>query len=395
MGHYMSSSAIFAAALAAAGCGQLPTDARPSPGSTPDPHSVADISESVFGCRTSNVQLAGPQRYHYSWLRVRLPNSVIARDGQLIQYKLIVANEGEAAVGIANCTIPNTPEAMRYVTERLLPLRQGSSRTIGRSREISAWGSIASSQGNTNSTEVGPGLRLSIAAAPSGVGASADGWPLGQVTIWASPDPYGVYTGGWQCNGNPNCADASHGDSGGGDAQDPGNDPCKTGNPVMDSPGVQQGMAGMWAASDPEKPKQSDRKERGGWIIKDPDTNELSIQELGSDWVSAPCSITPPPGFTTNNIPDHAIGWIHTHPFENGEIATTCPSTTWKGITAYSKYIGGPSDDDVHAADTYEIARPTFQSYVIDKNQITRFKGTIAPNPGADVLLANYGRCGY
>jgi hypothetical protein len=206
--------------------------------------------------------------------------------------------------------------------------------------------------------------------------------------------PPGEYDGLQTCPGD------SSGKPGGGTAEPPAADTCKTGDPVLDDPVVRQGLKDLWSRSNADS-AQAKRVEQSGWIVQRTDGSfamvALAIRS------QSPCGVNgnfaPPPG---------AVAWVHTHPFTTGEVQTICgalkepdPSTGgWRdargpnGQLLYPTYANAPSSPD-HAV-LLAINRPRERNgldlitgIIIDADRTTAFTehasdGTI-PFP----------RCGY
>ncbi len=159
-------------------------------------------------------------------------------------------------------------------------------------------------------------------------------------------------------------------------------DPCMTGDPILDNPAVQQAMQELWRDSNTSEYILY-RYETAGWVVQNPD-GSLYFQRVEDDWISDQCGINPPStGYT---IPRNAIAFIHTHPYWEGEnVHIAC------GEGFSDSYVSGFSSHDLSAITSWGqlLGLPTFQGYVIDGNNITR----------TDILgqgpTGQFPRCGY
>ena len=124
----------------------------------------------------------------------------------------------------------------------------------------------------------------------------------------SDPDPceYDGGATGQLCVGGP---------GGGTVPTDPEPDPCDTGYAVIDAPGFATGAGAAWEASNAQDPNPYARSERGGWIVRDPATEAISIVPFAGA-VYTPCGIDVPSGTVP---PNGAIGIFHTHPYAVGD----------------------------------------------------------------------------
>lgn len=160
-------------------------------------------------------------------------------------------------------------------------------------------------------------------------------------------------------------------------------EPCDTGDEILDNEGIQDKMENLWTNSQADGPMNS-RLENGGWIIND-GQGGISFQEIGPDWSKTPCGLDPPQNILAN-IPENAIGFIHTHPFYKGEDRrNVC------GDGVRKKYKSGYSIDDLDFVATVasRLGDFGFAGYVMDGNRITRF------NSLGSFQLKQYKRCSY
>jgi hypothetical protein len=171
--------------------------------------------------------------------------------------------------------------------------------------------------------------------------------------------------------------DGGGGDHGGGGGSvEPPEEPCATGDPVVDSETVQDGFTELWQQSNysPTTP-QNERREVAGWIVQT--ANGFAVQPM-TGAVLMPCGVdadgNPPPG---------TVGWVHTHPWSVGERQTSCPPLTIGGREVHFTYTGASSDYDDAISAQFGIP-----GYILDADGITKFDGTGA-------TLARHDRCGY
>lgn len=125
--------------------------------------------------------------------------------------------------------------------------------------------------------------------------------------------------------------------------------PCSTGDPIIDSPEVNAIFRDLWTRSNygPNVPHDQ-RLEQAAWIVQQ--DGRYSAVAMAS--TSTPCSVTPaePP-------PTGAVGYIHTHPYDWGNVPL---------CDIY--YAGTASSGDVDTMRNYGFA----QSYLIDPIGIGR-----------------------
>ena len=89
-----------------------------------------------------------------------------------------------------------------------------------------------------------------------------------------------------------------------------------------------------------------------------------------------------------------AIGWVHTHPYKNGDRLTVCPGTLVRFAegtisTVYDRYRNEPSDYDGITS-----SRWYFGGYMIDKDKITEYIGDRYA-PYKVTITSQVNRCGY
>lgn len=226
----------------------------------------------------------------------------------------------------------------------------------------------------------------------------------------------------WQCNGGgssdpswnwPDDGSGSGGSGSGG--SEPGKDgtneeclppyvdiggecvqPCQTGEPALDDPDVSEKINDLWEGSN-FSGNQFDRKEQGGWIIKNPTTNDYSFQEFPSSWVRLACKIEPSQEFT---LPSNVIGVIHTHPFSTGEKMWSCLGLSESFINqfkssleqAVEKYENTPSPDDImFLNDINQQTGLDIDGYIIDESGVIKYdKSTDVENVNS---MSKFDRC--
>lgn len=171
-------------------------------------------------------------------------------------------------------------------------------------------------------------------------------------------------------------------------------EPCLTGDPVLDHSMSVEIFQHLWkqsnvtttTSSGPIINMRSQRSEAGGWLVKE-SNGRLKFWDLEQGWVKSSCGLLPPSqGYSppTLELGETIIGFIHTHPFFEGEnISGICsaPDAT--------SYTSGFSDDD--KLKYVEFKRRSgsgtnFNLYLIDGNNLTTYNG---------ITETSYTRCGY
>jgi hypothetical protein len=147
----------------------------------------------------------------------------------------------------------------------------------------------------------------------------------------------------------------------------PGNK-CVTGDATIDNTGVQETFEYIYNKSDFDLPIDQ-RTEQGGWITKNPISDDFGFTEFPSDWPRYACGIGMPQSWV-NAAPSNTVGMVHTHPFyENDD--TTAPNVCGEeyGTEDWSSGFG---EDDLQAL--IDLANHlndhTIKGYVIDGNNI-------------------------
>lgn len=166
-------------------------------------------------------------------------------------------------------------------------------------------------------------------------------------------------------------------------------DTCVTNDPVINDPVVEAAFAQLWANSNPNAP-QPERLEQAAWIVQ---------TSYGLDiipWTNAdfgPCTISPHVG--TFSIPTNAIAWIHTHPFTEGEVQTSCEPIGYdgNGQPIHGTYDKFPNQEDIELAGLInESLGRNIDAYTIDQANVVRFLATSTTTVAS---YSPYGRCGY
>lgn len=273
-----------------------------------------------------------------------------------------LAPEGSEPFAAGNCRIPNTPEAVEIMDRRLgIESR--------RRRRKAADDGIITTQ---DCPPAGCPLEPLIA-----YGYARTYFP----PSYGGPGScYYTYCGGW--------AESyySYDDDGGGyfyyDPGDPADEPCDTGDSVLDSQGFQNGMEELWRASNTNA-SLHERKEAFGWIVKTSSGYRIDFVATGTA-----CSFDGDVRYPAEG-PDAIAGFIHTHPYYVGETIYACDAA---GRITVTEYEGIASDWDrvqsVELGQTLGRDRP-LTGIVLDGNGISVFQGT---DTSIDRKVP---RCGY
>lgn len=174
-------------------------------------------------------------------------------------------------------------------------------------------------------------------------------------------------------------------------------EPCETNDEVLDDEIVQQKMEELWEASNADAP-EFQRKEQGGWIIKDPVTNEISFEEFPPSWARKPCGIDLPANIT---VPPNTIGMLHTHPFTIGEKMYSCLKAPVAVIQQFQgqfdqvvkKYNNQPSPGDIELMNTFAQAGFDLDGYIIDEQGIVKYDENTVENNSS--TMTTHSRCAY
>ncbi|HEU0055562.1 MAG TPA: hypothetical protein VFQ39_20380 [Longimicrobium sp.] len=180
----------------------------------------------------------------------------------------------------------------------------------------------------------------------------------------------------------PGGGDPDPAGSGGADEDDP----CNTGLLMLDAPGTQEGFASIWSKSGFGLP-MAQRRERGGWLIRDPD-GSFRLQEFPDSWQTHPCQINVPASAT---VPAGAVALVHTHPYSRGEQLTGCPTQSIPGVGSFHVNYTGDSSipDDSTMLRLREHVSPAMIGIMIDNDEIVAYNGSSAAEP------TRRPRCGY
>jgi len=164
-------------------------------------------------------------------------------------------------------------------------------------------------------------------------------------------------------------------------------EPCDTDDEIIDNPNVNGEFPSIWEATnfgDEINPNPLDqRMETAMWVIQD--GIDLITQPFPEDWIFTACGIgIPEETNLADVIPDNLIGWVHTHPFREGE--DTRPVC---GSDADSSYTSGFSFDDFEFHLDLANATGNFSltAIMIDNQKILKM----------DVFqnITSFNRCGF
>jgi hypothetical protein len=332
-----------------------------------------DETESPYTCFVSRRTPDGPNRYSYSRMPINVPQNAVAADGQTIVVRYVWRNPGEEPSAAANCCVPRTPEAVKFMDRRL---GVEGRRRFHRMGQRSADG--------TASTMASPG----------------DCWYDSYDRLVCPID--GIIVTPWNPVGQPydpydntpcwiNCAGgASQGNPGGGDGYDPGtpeqSGPCNTGDSVYDNPAVNAGFTALWSASN-YGPNIIARREAYGWVVMTASGYRIHMigttSYCGGNDLEMPW---PPEG------PDAVVAFVHTHPYEIGDLVPICGPDGQPQLNNWGVYPGGASDVDratsIALGDALGRGMP-LPGLVLDVNGMHQFIGD-------DHLFNSMtARCGY
>lgn len=163
-------------------------------------------------------------------------------------------------------------------------------------------------------------------------------------------------------------------------SEPPPADTCKTGDPIVDDPQVSEGLASLWAQSNPDA-NLYQRVEKAGWIVEYPAGQFSIMQFTGTERFG--CG-------DYRNVPMPAqgtvVGFVHTHPYAVGENIADC------SMRSVQTYDGTPSDVDrkssVALGNHFGLGRP-LPGYIIDKDGYYRYDGQ------GNTATPRRVRCGY
>lgn len=373
----VSSFRVFATSLllGAAACADSPSAPENMVGTAPATAAVTSAQGDPVGrvggflCYTSVRTPGGPYRYRYGRLELEFPRPALDPYGSTVQYRYRVQRQGEEPTRFASCVIPNTREAIRLTHAYF---RVGKHAQVTERRRGTGAGEMTTLMCGRNGE---PACELE--AIEVGVeGCSNPDWTRGEDGVCRSDRGGG---------GSDGSGDGGWGGSdwGGGDSPDPGTPPkpCDTGDPVLDSPEMQDAMKDLWEASNSNAP-EAERREIAGWIV--PTSGGYAIVPA-TMIASGPCSMS----FAVGDRPADAVGFIHTHPYSLREIQYQCPPQRNGQPYEYTGRLGPPDRD---AMRTLNAIQPGLgKGYFIDKNGISK----ISANTRVNRTDARYGRCGY
>jgi hypothetical protein len=153
--------------------------------------------------------------------------------------------------------------------------------------------------------------------------------------------------------------------------------PCPTGDSILDSPAMRQGLEQAWLNSDPNDVTTANRRERGGFIF---DSSGTWIYVLYPSPNDTPCSNTNTP----SSFPGTPIAEFHTHPFHLGD---HLPSACGNNVQ-YGNQHGGPSASDWQRANNDNLPQ-----YILDADSIyVAPVGANSTTSNWQQLLKIYGR---
>jgi hypothetical protein len=142
-------------------------------------------------------------------------------------------------------------------------------------------------------------------------------------------------------------------------------DPSEVTDPLLNDPAVQQGLKDLWSGSNPLDPI-ANRREQGGYIVKNPITGQLSVVPYLSNQSPTSCTATID-GAEVSTITANGseiVGYVHTHPYTRG--TRLPPRGACLGYTDPAARFGdGPS-----MADKSAQADSPWPSYIIDPRHI-------------------------
>jgi hypothetical protein len=346
--------------LALAACGEAPTGVATYV--TASPTSFRGVRtagpDPMFVCYTSEP--AGSRGYRYR--RIRLPIPAEAMGGPLgsrtVTFRLRYQSPGKTPVAAANCRVPGTPAAIRWVYRHFdLEDRRRFNRVPGAPRFDDPC------QGYS-------------------------GCVLAPLIVIAPPQNW---NGGWQGGGGGEGGwNASLGDGpsyGGG--YDPGTPPesegpCPPEFTVLNDPDVQAGFADLWQRSNADAPMK-DRREQGGFLVNHGD-GTFGLVPFPPEWASDPCQIRIPATFSS---PPNTFAIVHTHPYAYHETLTSCDYQQLPGgIKLPVVYNGDTSFDDDSTMLRLRQDYPGLIGLVLDKDKIIAYNGDAMENRPIS-------RCGY
>jgi hypothetical protein len=142
-------------------------------------------------------------------------------------------------------------------------------------------------------------------------------------------------------------------------------DPSQVTDALLNDPVVQRGLKDLWSGSNPLDSIQN-RREQGGYIVRDTISGELSIVPYLSNQSPTACTATVD-GAEMSTIESFGrviLGYAHTHPYDRG--TPLPPDGACLGKTGANYRFGdGPSRADREAQ-----ADSPWPSYVIDPHHV-------------------------
>ena len=157
---------------------------------------------------------------------------------------------------------------------------------------------------------------------------------------------------------------------GGGDPPLPDPDPPSCN--VEEHPGISGEVASgemlrLWESSGMGATEEASvpigqRKENGSFVVRRGD-GSIGYVPVGADWERTPCGMNPPPGWE-DSIPEGTIGFVHTHPFFEGE--NTLGVCGQEHGSTY--YTSGTNQDDLYflSAITSKTGNYSAKLYILD-----------------------------
>ena len=361
--------------FAAAGCTDSPTASTAVADAPARRASVlGGTTGTPYPCLKSVRASGGSYRYRYGSMDLHFPAPTLSSTGATVEYRYRAESVDGDTLVMINCRIPATPAAIQY-TNRRFGISEGRLRIVpDRAGVVSTAGCVEDGLCHMEA------LVVVVETCPDAT------WTLGDDGVCKST------RGGGAAGGGSTGGDWGDAGSGGGDSPDPGTPPAPCNSdtyPVLNSPGVQDGMQQLWNDTNPDYGDKIARTERGGWIVPAAGGG-YTIRPFGDEAVAEPCGID-----FNGVVPPGAIGYVHTHPWRTGESMESC------GVDArterFPTYRGNASKADIAFLRRAAGIDPVVtQGFVMDKNGITIFSPqTQASDPlggGRDDRIA---RCNY
>ena len=171
-------------------------------------------------------------------------------------------------------------------------------------------------------------------------------------------------------------------------------------------------LSELWKKSNADASDQSEREERGGWIVQEDDGSYglVEFHEVQSDVKYTPIGVR---NVSTGARPSGTVGTLHPHPFEAEETITDAEVVgqylieTDRDPTSYDiEKIANPSVGQVlqyptqpSPGDFASAADTRLRGYLIDGSGVFSFSGYDANGNGqleeSEGSLDSYRRCGY